>query len=305
MKYLIGGLLLGVMAVGCKEKEAETSTIQQRDLQEAFKTLWYGGKAEITSYTLQQARYGEMRDGEAELIFVTEDFSTDKLVKLDKPDSTIDKVRVMKMNFMKKFITGIYPYSMMTSAFTPIEEMDNTLKITCSSQEWCGHTFSQMEKKGTGYDFTLHSYFESEGEQRKNIPAGFTEDGFWNLIRIDPSTLPIGEQRVIPAAMYLRLSHNAMEYQQAQLSLEKKDSTISIYAINYPALQRTIRIHFANVFPYEIIGWEESYPDGFGANKKMLTTTATKKKTIWLDYWKYNNNESLRYRDSLQLKKYE
>jgi hypothetical protein len=82
---------------------------------EQFKQTWYAGKAEISSYSLEQARYGEIRNGEATLIFVTEDFSADKLVKLDEPAGATDKMRVLKMNMNKKFVTGIYPYSMMLS----------------------------------------------------------------------------------------------------------------------------------------------------------------------------------------------
>ena len=48
-----------------------------------FKNYWYQGKAEVASYKLEQARYGEMRDGHAVLVFVTEDFSKSKQVKLD------------------------------------------------------------------------------------------------------------------------------------------------------------------------------------------------------------------------------
>ncbi len=73
---------------------------------EAFKRQWYAGKAELSSYALLQARYGEIRTGEAVLIFVTEDFSTDKLVKLDEPDKESNKVRVLKMNMTKKFVTA-------------------------------------------------------------------------------------------------------------------------------------------------------------------------------------------------------
>ena len=42
------------------------------------KELWHDGKAEITSYKLEQARYGEMHEGQASMIFVTEDFSKEK-----------------------------------------------------------------------------------------------------------------------------------------------------------------------------------------------------------------------------------
>ncbi len=38
-----------------------------------FNDYWYDGKAEITSYKLEQARYGELHEGYVVLVFVTED----------------------------------------------------------------------------------------------------------------------------------------------------------------------------------------------------------------------------------------
>jgi hypothetical protein len=43
------------------------------------------------------------------LIFVTEDFSTDKLVKLDEPEETSNKQRVLKMNMTKALLPGFIP----------------------------------------------------------------------------------------------------------------------------------------------------------------------------------------------------
>ena len=54
----------------------------------AFNNYWYGGTAELSSFTLRQARYGEIHEGEAVLIFVTEPFSESKQVKLDNPAAT-------------------------------------------------------------------------------------------------------------------------------------------------------------------------------------------------------------------------
>ncbi len=48
---------------------------------EQFKGYWYQGKAELTRYQLEQARYGEIHSGDAVLIFVTENFLLDKQVK--------------------------------------------------------------------------------------------------------------------------------------------------------------------------------------------------------------------------------
>ena len=51
-------------------------------LSQEFKDYWYSGEAELTRYELEQARYGEIHRGDAVLIFVTEDFRTDKQVKV-------------------------------------------------------------------------------------------------------------------------------------------------------------------------------------------------------------------------------
>ena len=297
-------LLVGVILIySCKQK-AEQPT-------DEFKSTWYASKAEVSSYILQQARYGEIRNGEAVLIFVTEDFSTKKLVKLDEPDRTNDKIRVLKMNMTKNFVTGIYPYSMMLSAFTPISKdgKERTLKVYCSSQEWCGQTFSQLQLNGNNYDWKLYSYFEKEGEQNKNLNAVVLEDELWNRIRINPSTLPQGKASLLPGLLWQRLSHIELKEEEAVLTLSKadtfytKDSTVQMYSIQYPAAQRVLQIYFKAIFPYEILGWQETYPDDFGKNKKMLTTKAVLKKTFWLDYWKHNSINDSTYRDTLQFVK--
>lgn len=298
-------ILSGYFLSACKHEDVPPS--------EPFKQVWYAGKAELSSYALQQARYGEIRDGEAALIFVTEDFSTDALVKLDEPENNNDKVRVLKMNMTKNFVTGIYPYSMMLSVFTPVSNFgrQKTVKVNCSSQEWCGQTFSQLRLNENTYTWQLHSYFEKEGEQNKKLDAVLLEDELWNRIRMSPLSLPQGEFTLIPGLLWQRLSHKEIGEEKAILSLSKGDSIflsdgpVQVYKIHYPAAQRTLQIYFGAAFPHPILGWQESYPNGFGSNKKMLMTKAVRKKTIWLDYWKHNTLADSTYRDSLQLMRYE
>jgi hypothetical protein len=286
----------------CKEETEQPS--------EEFKKTWYAGKAELSSYTLEQARYGEIRSGEAVLIFVTEDFSIDKLVKLDEPENANHKIRVLKMNMTKNFNTGIYPYSMMLSVFTPASKdgKERTVKADCSSQEWCGQTFSQLQLKGNNYNWQLHSYFEKEGEQDKKIDAVLLEDELWSRIRINPSNLPQGKISIIPGLLWQRISHVEFKAEEAVLTISKADrffinaGEIQMYTIHYPLAQRTLQIYFQSTFPHEIAGWHETYPDGFGSSKKMLTTKAVLKKKIWLDYWKHNALADSSYRDTLQLR---
>ena len=78
-----------------------------QQLSDEFKTYWYTGEAEITSYQLEQARYGEIREGKAVLIFVTENFLPQIQVKADEENPS--NISVLKLNATKKFNTGIYP----------------------------------------------------------------------------------------------------------------------------------------------------------------------------------------------------
>lgn len=266
-----------------------------------FKQQWYSGAAEITSYNLEQARYGELREGTAITVFVTEPFSKAKQVKLDE-GSDPDKIDVLKLNLTKKFQTGVYPYSMMTSVFTPIDaqKRNNTLKVTTSSQEWCGHAFTQLNLKDEGYRWQQHSYFESEGEQDKDLQTQWVEDEIWNLIRINPKLLPEGTIKMLPSTMNLMLTHHPAKAVEAKCETEVDGDMIN-YHIVYPTIQREITFHFKAVFPHEIMSWEETYVSGFGSSAKALTTRATLNKRIMLDYWNKNHNADASYRAKLGL----
>jgi len=272
-------------------------------VQNDFDKYWYAGKAELSSYDLEQARYGEIHKGESVLIFVTEDFSASKQVKLDYPSKNPkDAVPIMKLNQTKKFLTGIYPYSMMTSTFTPInrKQHPHSLKVTTTSQEWCGHTFTQLNWNKNNYELNDFSYFESEGDRNQKIDNAILEDELLNLIRINPDLLPLGNVQLIPGTMSARLRHQALQATSAETTLDRKEE-VAIYIINYPSEKRTLKINFQNKFPFEILGWEESYLDGF-SNPQMLTTKATRKKTIQLDYWNKHDVADLKWREKLDLK---
>jgi hypothetical protein len=253
-----------------------------------FNAYWYAGKAELCRYELDQARYGEMRKGDAVLVFVTEPFSKKKQVKLDNPDANPSDVsNVLKLNFSKKFDTGIYPYSILTSSFTPVDGSEKTLKVSCSVQEWCGHAFSQINKVKDGYDAKYFSYFESEGDQSEKLSNAISEDGLWQTIRINPTQLPLGKVNLIPSLVYLRLAHQPMKSVEANISLGKSNfnqKAVNQYVITYP--NRVLKIYFDEKFPFTIEGWEETYKEW---NNEM-TTRGTLKKVLLSDYWSHHNH---------------
>ncbi|MBX2840516.1 MAG: hypothetical protein KTR26_01995 [Flammeovirgaceae bacterium] len=295
--------LILLITISCVPIAPDESSFSLND---KFGDYWYQGEAELTSYKLEQARYGEIHEGKAVLIFVTEGFSKKNLVKLDNPNNAgDDNVTVMKLNFTKKFDTGIYPYSLMASVFTPVErnKFPNTLKVTASAQEWCGHTFTQLNLKGNQYKGALNSYFESEGDQELSLNKTFLEDEIWNIIRLDPQSLPTGDFKVIPGTLFQRLKHLEFDVVNTSATLKKEpeESGLMQYQVHFDQPERDLIINFQKEFPHEIISWEESYVDGFGENATKLTTKASKIETLKTDYWTKHNNEHTGLRKDLGL----
>ena len=258
-----------------------------------FKTYWYKGEAEISSYQLEQVRYGEMREGTAVLVFVTEDFLPEAQVKADNyHDSNIP---ILKLNTTKNFNTGVYPYSIMQSTFYPVANNQHAVKLSCSVQEWCGHVYSQLNNRDQ-FEITSHSYFENEADQDLKLDKVILENELWAQLRLDPSSLPVGDIQLIPSLEYIRLHHLEFIPYKANAKLEN-----GTYSIHYQT-GRTLSIRYNTDFPYDILGWEEYHSNPYGDNQTTLTAKATKLKTIKSPYWNKNSNADSSLRDTLQLK---
>jgi hypothetical protein len=269
---------------------------EPKPLSKESQAYWFDNQAEISSYQLSQARYGELREGKAVLLFVTEPFSPKHFAKAD--NHAKGNVQVLKMNFTKNFVTGIYPYSMMTSTFYPMDGSASSLKISSSSQEWCGHTYMEMKNQGI-FHFDIRSYFQGEN-QKKTVKNAFLEDDVWSVIKLHPSGLPVGKFSMVPSFFYLRLLHRETK---AYTCYGKwiKGQEFHQYQLFYPELQRTLTIDFSPDFPYQIQGWTEVCPDGLGKANKMTETKATLLRTMKTAYWQQNSNAFLPLRDSLGL----
>ena len=290
-------LLVIVLVSSC-----ESSVSQQPGVSKpkGFDAYWYAGKAEITSYALEQARYGEVHNGTSVLVFVTEPFSNSKHVKLDDwRDQSGDNVSVLKLNMTKKFLTGIYPYSMMMSTFTPVSsnQYPQAFKVTTSSQEWCGHTWMQLNLENDNYRLKGFSYFESEGDVDEKVKTTLIEDELWTRIRLNPSSLPTGEIQLLPSTFFLRLKHKENKVEKAEAEVRSipesaySDQPHQLYEIAYE--NRSLKIYFEASFPYTILGWEEAYAG--------LTTKAKRINTIKSAYWGENGNADRKIREELGL----
>jgi hypothetical protein len=264
-----------------------------------FGQYWYQGKAELTRYKLDQARYGEMHSGEAVLIYVTEPFLADKQVKLEHGDLSRG-VTVLKLNFVRKFFTGIYPYSLMTSTFSPVDfARARTLKVASQSQEWCGLTFTQLNLRNGRYSGLLRSYFEDEGDRSFDFSEAWLEDELWTRIRLAPDTLPQGNVSIVPGLQYARLWHREVRPETARATLRTYGDE-SVYALEYSAIQRKLSIRFERKFPYKIVSWEETQPGAFDGTP-LLTTKAVATGSLMLDYWRRHGNADAHYRKELGL----
>ena len=309
-KYFLFPVLITAFLFGCKPEvplnpggdqrpvsEDAGEKPDPRVLPEAFKAYWYAGVAEVSSYELEQARYGTLREGEAVLIYVTEPFDKIKQVKAGRkgPETT----SVLKLNRVRKFLTGIYPYSIMSSVFYPLSEYGQALKLTTSIQEWCGHVFAQLNNRET-FEVTSHSYFETEADQELTLPKALMEDELWTRLRLEPDSLPTGTAPLLPSFEYLRLKHQPIRAYEASLTLSEPGQQRT-YTLTYPELNRTLQIHFEGRFPHRVTGWTETFPAGFGAESEMITSSARLKKTLLTPYWEKNAKSDLSLRDSLGL----
>lgn len=273
-----------------------TPAVHALPLASGFNEYWYQGKAELSVYSVEQERYGEMRQAEQVNVFVTEDFSRKKQVKLDDAASAgADRAPVLKLNSLRRFKTGIYDYSIMQSVFCPIDGT-HALKSTCTVQDWCGQVFFQTNLTDNGQRrVRSFSYFEAEGDEDRLSEPALLEDELWNRIRLNPAAIPTGVQKVLPSAVFCRLRHKAFVAQNADIQMDKTEKEWTL-RVNYEGLPRALSIRFEAAFPHKILGWEEM-------DNARISSKGTLKASRMEAYWSQNANSFAPLRDSLKLER--
>jgi len=268
---------------------------------------WRDGKAEVAVYELSQNRYQELHKGTALMVFVPEEFMVEKQVKKEGYGSG-KSTAILKNIRTRKFATGIYDYSLFTSVFTPTNrnEFPNSLKVSTNSQEWCGTIFSQLNLGKDTYRFQKFSYFEAEGDLKKELKIAVLEDELFSLIRLNPRLLPKGHFPIIPNLEYLQLTHKSTEIYEANGRLKTykgsdfKGDYLKVYSIEVKELSKTLNIVFKETYPHEILGYTESYPSAFDG--KIRTTIAQLKVQKKIAYWNNNSLKDLDLRKELGLR---
>jgi hypothetical protein len=282
---------------------AKNTHLPVSDTVPGLSAYWRQGKAEISRFEIMQHRYRDLHPGEVVLIMVTEDFLEDRQVKNDRYQS-LNSLPVLKTNLIHRFTTGIYDYAVMTSVFTPEQsgKHPHTLKVTHSSQDWCGQTFMQINFDGKAYRTQVRSYFEDEGDEDSAVPTAMLEDELFNRIRLNPNGLPQGKIKVLPSATIVRLLHKPFEAQEVTATLEPYSGNefpgeaLMLYRLKFPELKRSLEIAFEKAPPYHIAGWADEYP---GFDGKSRRTLVRRTHILLDDYWKHNGAEDTAMRKLL------
>lgn len=263
---------------------------------EAFWARWGDGRAELSAYSVRTERYGAVREGEAVLIFVTEPTDRRTWVKDERgrvPDA--DRAEVLKLNHTLGFRTGIYPYSVMTSVFAPVDgaapERFSPAKISFTAQEWCGHVFRTMWPEPGRLRHELHSYFESEGDRRETIEVAdgtLYEDALWIQLReLDGPFAGGGDWsgHLIPSSWEMRKSHlppRAVRATIRRSDTEAEGTPVTRFVIEYEGMRREIDVESSG--ERRILGWR-----GPGPEEGRLLGSAR------LAYWELNGRGDERY----------
>ena len=241
-----------------------------------FYEYWGDGRAEVSSYKVVEFRYGEERSGYGVLIFVTEDVNRNTLIKVESKTPKQDRVYALKLNNVLKFTTGVYDYSVMTSVFSAIEpsmqsEPFELIKLSLSSQEWCGHVFEEVRVTDDRLLGDLISYFEREGRQQWSFdqPHEFaSEDHLLIRIReLKGAFMAEGESRtmtMLPSLWQFRIRHQERKLVEVTLAKGTREG-VNIDGTEYQAVpwtwsygKREKTVWVETAYPHRILRWESS-----------------------------------------------
>ncbi len=275
-----------------------------------FESLWYDGNAEISTYRLSEMRYGQAREnGRRIMVFVTEPMRLSTNIKPDVKLPDEEKIDVIKLNDLRKFTTGIYEYSVMTSVFASVDEskedipLMGTMKTSFTSQEWCGTVFERMVRNDETYDGVLYSYFESEGETTYVFPHNKnaeSEDNLWLIVReLKGEILKPGDSKELPVVLSSWTRRKRHEPPRVATAVLKKGGPQKVstaigkmdaHTFTWDIDGNVTTVVVEKAYPHRILSFEE--PDG--SRGEII---ASRRET----YWEQTKNKHQKLRKKLEL----
>ena len=227
---------------------------------------WGDGKAEVASYRILYPRYGELREGKATLITVTETFSEKKKVKSNpgtNPKS--DELPVIKFSLTKKFQTGIYDYTLSANSFISLRKrggrpLGRPIKVSFNLQEWCGHVFAQALFNDSAIDIVSHSYFDGEADQSYSLKASpevINEDALLFYARRIVKGIEYDESiTAVSSLETARMDHGNLFIRNLKVKFKEQDNK---NLITYSTQGGTLlEVHTQKEYPHVITYWKKS-----------------------------------------------
>lgn len=261
---------------------------------------WGDGRAELSGYRVTLSRYGEPREAQLSMIYVTEPHDRRTWVKDDGAEEP-DRVEVLKLIRSMQFMTGIYPYSVHATTFAPVdawrEERFQPVRINLSVQEWCGSVTHQVFPGSNRARSLRLSYFASEGETVRDFEIDentLFEDALLIQLRELDGPFQGGgdwEGLLVRELWSFRTGHAAIRRVPARItrSSATRDGTpVTRFVLEAGEYTRTFDVEVAP--PRRVLGWESST----GETARLLDTER-------LAYWTLNQPGDERYREELGL----
>ena len=277
-----------------------------------FGAHWHDGRAELNGYRWSVTRYGQPRDGQAVMIFVTEPFSDSKRVKVDDPSKDPpDTLDVLKLNLVRDFQTGIYDYNTMTSVFVRTADF-TPLKVSFTSAEWCGHVYEELIIGPKRIEQRFFSYFEDESSTGTlpGRPDGVGGDDLFILLRgLRGAYLEPGQKRTVPflaGAFARRLRHIPLAWGTAEIErltgtreieVPAGTFTVDVYVVR-PDDGRVGTFFIEQPYPHRIVRWQWK-ATGTGRRASEAAETGELTGTSRVEYWRLNSNGDERHLEQL------
>lgn len=225
-------------------------------------------------------------------MYVTEPISRRTLIKDDDAQGA-DRMDVLKLNISEKFLTGVYPYSVLTSVFCPSDQYDRArfspAKITLSAQEWCGHVFLGAWPDERSFALRGMSYFASEGDVEERVPCAqgtLYEDALLVQLRELDGPFAGGgdwEGTLVPSLWRNRRAHRPLRPEPASIRRSNLDEDTTRFTLEAGAFRRTFDVEKRG--DKRVIAWQSSD----GGRARLLRSTR-------MPYWALHDPGDERHR---------
>jgi hypothetical protein len=216
-----------------------------------------------------------------------------------------NRIEVLKLNLNAFFLTGTYPYSVMTSVFSPVdryrEERFQPVRIVHSVQEWCGAYSHRLWPGSDRFRSLRLSYFASEDERVADVevaPGALYEDALLIQLRELDGPFADGEDWegwLVPALWRFRTEHREPAAVRARISREEAEREtqggavpVSRFTLEADGYRRVVDVE--RDVPRRVLGWSTST----GEEAELLATER-------LPYWRLNRLGDESHREALGL----